>query len=114
MKRTHLPAELEAAWEEIEAHAKSYGLDFFPIIYEVLDYHSEKSFPSLMETVCHFSDGLTQYRRGNWDQAITSFKDTLKLHPEDQLSNTYIERCSYMKTHPPGDDWNGVFVMTSK
>ncbi|MDH5515848.1 MAG: GAF domain-containing protein [Gammaproteobacteria bacterium] len=83
-------------------------------IYEVLDYHSENSFPSLMETVCHFRDGLTQYRRGNWDQAISSFRDTLKLHPEDRLSHTYIERCTHMKTHPPGDDWNGVFVMTSK
>jgi adenylate cyclase len=83
-------------------------------IYEVLDYHSEKSFPSLMETVCHFSDGLTQYRRGNWNQAIASFSDTLKLHPEDRLSHTYIERCNHMKAHPPGDDWNGVFVMTSK
>jgi stage V sporulation protein R len=38
MKNTRLPAELQAAWEEIEQHAKDYGLDFFPIIYEVLDY----------------------------------------------------------------------------
>ena len=83
-------------------------------IFEVLDYHSETSFPSLMETVCHFKDGLTQYRRGNWDQAIACFKDTLKLHPEDRLSHTYIERCNHMKAHPPGDNWNGVFVMTSK
>src|SRR5205085_10578973 len=32
--------ELQAAWEEIEAHARDYGLDFFPIIYEVLDYRT--------------------------------------------------------------------------
>ena len=38
MKQTHLSAELQAAWEEIETYAKEYGLDFFPIIYEVLDY----------------------------------------------------------------------------
>jgi len=83
-------------------------------IYEVLDHHTEESFPSLMETVCYFKDGLTHYRRGNWDQAITAFNDTLKLHPHDALSETYIERCRYMKSNPPGDDWNGVFVMTSK
>jgi len=40
MKKTSLPPELQAAWEEIEDHAKSYGLDFFPIIYEVLDYRT--------------------------------------------------------------------------
>ncbi len=40
MKSTRLPPELQAAWEEIEQHAKDYGLDFFPIIYEVLDYRT--------------------------------------------------------------------------
>ncbi len=40
MKNTRLPPELQAAWEEIESHARDYGLDFFPIIYEVLDYRT--------------------------------------------------------------------------
>jgi stage V sporulation protein R len=40
MRNTRLPANLEAAREEIEAHARAYGLDFFPIIYEVLDYRT--------------------------------------------------------------------------
>jgi stage V sporulation protein R len=40
MKNTRLPAHLEAAREEIEAHAIEYGLDFFPILYEVLDYRT--------------------------------------------------------------------------
>ncbi|EFO79111.1 SpoVR family protein [Oscillochloris trichoides DG-6] len=40
MKNTRLPANLESAREEIEAHARAYGLDFFPIIYEVLDYRT--------------------------------------------------------------------------
>ena len=40
MHRTQLSPQLHSAWEEIEAHAKGYGLDFFPIIYEVLDYKS--------------------------------------------------------------------------
>ncbi|NWF78607.1 MAG: SpoVR family protein [Chloroflexi bacterium] len=40
MKNTRLPAQLEAAREEIERIARDYGLDFFPIIYEVLDYRT--------------------------------------------------------------------------
>jgi len=32
------PAYLRDLQEDIEGHAKAYGLDFFPIIYEVLDY----------------------------------------------------------------------------
>jgi stage V sporulation protein R len=37
MKSTRLPAHLEQARQEIEQIAREYGLDFFPIIYEVLD-----------------------------------------------------------------------------
>ncbi len=35
-----IPRELQHLQEEIEAHARSYGLDFFPVIFEMLDYHS--------------------------------------------------------------------------
>ncbi len=35
-----LPPDLQALQEEIEAHARSYGLDFFPVIFEILDYRS--------------------------------------------------------------------------
>jgi stage V sporulation protein R len=38
MKKSRLPPDLQAAWEEIRQHATDYGLDFFPIIFEVLDY----------------------------------------------------------------------------
>lgn len=40
MKNTSLPPGLQAAREEIEGYAREYGLDFFPIIYEVLDYRT--------------------------------------------------------------------------
>ena len=38
MKKTQLPPDLQAAWEQIQQYARAYGLDFFPIIFEVLDY----------------------------------------------------------------------------
>ncbi|MCB0195142.1 MAG: SpoVR family protein [Anaerolineae bacterium] len=38
MKRTDLSPELQAAWDEIDGYAKGFGLDYFPIIYKVLDY----------------------------------------------------------------------------
>src|SRR5215212_8649370 len=40
MKKTSLPPELQASWEDIEGYAREYGLDFYPIIYEVLDYRT--------------------------------------------------------------------------
>jgi stage V sporulation protein R len=40
MRNTKLSPELQAAWEEIEGYARDYGLDFFPISFEVLDYQT--------------------------------------------------------------------------
>ncbi len=40
MRNTKLPADLQAAWDEIEGYARDYGLDFFPISFEVLDYRT--------------------------------------------------------------------------
>jgi len=83
-------------------------------IYEVLDYHSRESFPNLMEVVNHFKEGRHQYGKGNWKKAIKSFERALELHPEDKLSNIYIERCNYLQENPPPGDWNGVWVMQTK
>jgi len=82
-------------------------------VYEVLDYHTDETFPNLMEVVGHFKEGRKQYRTGNWDKAIQSFNDALALNPKDKLSHIYIERCEHLKANPP-DEWKGVWVMTSK
>lgn len=83
-------------------------------VYEVLDYHTDATFPHLMEVVGYFKDGITLYREGKWDTAILAFKEALDRHPEDKLSQVYIERCQYLKSHAPGDDWDGVWIMESK
>jgi len=80
---------------------------------EVLDYHTPKTFPNLMDTVNHFNEGRVSFKAGNWDKSIKSFKECLKANQEDKLSNTYIERCNIMKKENP-KDWDGVWVMTSK
>ena len=83
-------------------------------VYEVLDYHDEKTFPNVMEVVTHFKRGLSHYRSGSWDRAIDSFMEALKLHQDEKLCRMYIDRCESLKESPPGDSWDGVWVMKSK
>ncbi|HCY87065.1 MAG TPA: adenylate/guanylate cyclase domain-containing protein [Desulfobacteraceae bacterium] len=83
-------------------------------VYEVLDYHSEESFPNLMEVVNHFRDGREHYRKGNWSKAISAFYRALELNPGDKLSKMFVERCQYLAEHQPKDEWNGVYTMKSK
>jgi adenylate cyclase len=83
-------------------------------VYECLDYHDETSFPELMDVLGNFDEGIRRYRGRDWDRAIASFSEALKANPDDALSDIYIQRCELMKTTPPPEDWNGVFIMESK
>jgi adenylate cyclase len=83
-------------------------------VYEVLDFHTDETFPHLPEVIGFFRGGLGYYRKGEFDRAIKQFQEALALHPGDKLSATYIERCEYLKAHPPEGKWEGVWVMKSK
>jgi len=84
------------------------------VIYEVLDYHTEETFPNLMEVVNYFNEGRRQYVAQQWDKAMEHFNKALSLNPTDKLSQIYIDRCLLMQKEPPSDDWDGVWIMQSK
>ena len=83
-------------------------------VYEILDFHTDESFPNLPEVVNHFRAGLKYYRSGEFDRSTVQFNEALKLNPGDKLSATYIKRCEYLKEHQPAGAWDGVWVMKSK
>ena len=83
-------------------------------IYEVLDHHTEESFPSMTDALRSFRAGIQKYRQGKWDEAIAEFRDCLALHPKDKAAHMYVERCEYLREHPPEGEWDGVWVMESK
>ena len=83
-------------------------------VYEVLDFHTDESYPNLVEALGLFNDGYRSWNEGKWDQAIKLFKDVKKLNPDDKAAQLYLDRCNHMKKNPPKGDWDGVWVMTSK
>ena len=82
-------------------------------IYEILDYHTSESFPNIVEVLNHFRDGLMFYRDGKWDQSKTAFSRALAANPNDVTAKMYLDRCEFLRTHPP-DDWHGVWKLESK
>ncbi|GAB4271501.1 MAG: hypothetical protein Kow0029_09260 [Candidatus Rifleibacteriota bacterium] len=83
-------------------------------VFEVLDHHDKFSFPNMEQVIELTHAGIDQYRQQNWQAAIDKFEQALRLNRKDELCKTYVCRCHYFMDNPPGPDWDGVWVMTSK
>ena len=83
-------------------------------VFEILDYYTEESFPNIIEMLGHFRDGIQSYRGQQWNNAEKAFGQALALAPDDLLSKLYLERCQRLRSSPPAEDWDGVWIMTSK
>ncbi len=112
----------EFTYKQLKGTYYSRELDFVVVkgktqpvaIYEILDYHSEESYPHMIDALRQFKAGLVQYRQRKWQDAIKAFEEVLGMNPADKGARLYIERCRHLAENPPGDDWNGVWVMESK
>jgi adenylate cyclase len=83
-------------------------------VYEILDFHDERSFPRMHEVLAFYCQGLAAYQQWQWEKARAYFQRVLELNPKDGASRLYLERCAYFTHTPPAADWNGVWVMESK
>lgn len=70
-----------------------------------------------------FSQGIDMYLKQDWSGALNLFEKAKDLEPnkpgvtpgvKDNPSMILIDRCKVMQENPPGDDWDGVYVMTTK
>jgi adenylate cyclase len=82
-------------------------------VYELLGYPNEID-DVLRSVVELYTQGLDAYRNQHWDEAIRSFSAALSANPHDGPSQTMLSRCKAFKVTPPGKDWHGAFVMTTK
>lgn len=65
----------------------------------------------LLET---YNEALALYKNRKWQEAKDKFQKALEISPGDGPSKLYIERCNQYLKNPPGEDWDGVFIMTTK
>jgi tetratricopeptide (TPR) repeat protein len=61
-----------------------------------------------------FSRGRKLYKLMQFEEAETYFSQALAVDPKDGPSKVYLARCKHYVESPPPEDWDGVFVMTSK
>ena len=66
-----------------------------------------------------YHEALKLYQNQDWGKAIEAFKasdDLEDMFPgrKTNPSRIYIPRCEHFLSNPPGDDWDGVWTLTSK
>lgn len=61
-----------------------------------------------------YGEGRKLYKLMQFDKAKDSFARALRVDPEDGPSKVYYARCKHYMENPPPEDWDGVFVMTTK
>ncbi len=84
------------------------------VIYELLEHRDERACRGLDEATGLFEEGLVLYRSHDWAQAIDRFERVLRIHPFDRVASLYVARSHHFMEHPPGLEWDGVWVMTAK
>ena len=102
-------ATTEFAFREIDA-VQVKGKEQGERLFELL---GSRENPDLPETVCNdFNTALTHFRNRDWERAQQLFQ---ALATEgDPASQVFIDRCAQYKSAPPPNNWNGVYVMSTK
>ncbi len=91
-------------------------------IYEIVGLKEDVT-AQTRECLALFEQGIARYQAQDWDAAEALFRRSAELEPnqpgktpgvENNPSLTLISRCGYMRAHPPGAGWDGVYVMKEK
>jgi adenylate cyclase len=71
--------------------------------------------PAFRELAEHHGSMLERYRRQDWAAARADLAECRRREPSlAKLYDLYDERIAHYLASPPGDEWDGVFVATTK
>lgn len=82
-------------------------------IYELMGKTDELTHDQ-RQLIEHFAEGLAEYRKQRWGEAIRLFSEVLKIDPKDGPSSVFIERCKNLIHKNLPTNWDGVFELTGK
>lgn len=70
--------------------------------------------PETEEELAGFRAMLERYHAQDWDGAEQALDSLRECSPRTRLYELYQERLAHFRSNPPGAEWDGVFVFTSK
>ena len=111
----------ERTYELAKDHIEVRELDLLRVVgkqkpvkvFELIDRKGEIQ-EAKREVLDLYEEGLREYRKREWQKAISLFQKALDKDPNDGPSLTYVERCKLYEQEPPPVDWDGVYILTAK
>jgi len=94
-------------------HVRVKGKQQPVAIYEPLG-QKEQVRNSIKSELSRYHKALRLYQRQQWDLAEREFFALTQQNPTCNVYRLYLDRVIYFKTHPPAEDWDGVFTHHKK
>lgn len=77
-------------------------------IFEILDGENEEVKNLKIKSKQTFSKAIQQFKDKQFEDAVKSFREVLKINPGDKAASRYIARCKqFIQTGSP-EDWDGI------
>jgi adenylate cyclase len=83
-------------------------------VYELLGKTGMQMSENQKQSLELYHEALKLYRERKWEEAIAYFQQSFSLDETCYVAQIYTQRASLYQINPPPDDWNGVFIMTTK
>jgi adenylate cyclase len=97
----------ELDWVRVKGRAQPVTV-FEPVMHDVGNRDAVVNLAAL------FGAALADYRSQRWTLATDKFREFLKSVPDDGPAKLFLQRIELLRETPPGDDWNGLWVMKEK
>lgn len=79
------------------------------LVYELLD-EKNRTTAAQQEDAWAAQQAFDAYLEQRWQVALDGYAALAARQPDDPLPALFVERCRHYLAHPPGSDWNGMFV----
>lgn len=83
-------------------------------VYELLAELNGEADPALVLRQTEYEAAFAHYQQQQWSEATERLTKLREGFPDDRPAAALMERVAYLSEHPPGSDWDGVYVAKGK
>ncbi|MBD1917034.1 MULTISPECIES: adenylate/guanylate cyclase domain-containing protein [Cyanophyceae] len=83
-------------------------------IYELIDQRDAPLTPGTEAFLDLYAQARSAYTAMQFEQALRLFEQAQQMRPDDKAVTVHLSRARQYLVQPPPEDWDGVYIMTTK